>query len=108
MVLRNPNSMRTAEERSDELHDAAQLGHQTQAVLTAFDPVIEKRLGQLLDQFSEVAPELGPLLDLRSKISEVWRIRRELKKNINKGQSATDVITKILTADGNVSGNRTP
>ena len=96
------------QERADILHDSAELGYSSELVLKAMDPMIERRLGSLLDQFDNVKPELGPLLDLRAKISEVWRIRRELKNNMLKGQNAVDMMKRIVeTNNGNVSGNRT-
>ena len=96
------------QDRADALHDSAELGYSSELVLKAMDPIIERRLGSLLDQFENVKPEMGPLLDLRAKISEVWRIRREMKKNMLNGKNAVDVMRKIVEANGNVSGNRTP
>ena len=95
------------QERADILHDSAELGYSSELVLKAMDPMIERRLGSLLDQFDNVKPELGPLLDLRAKISEVWRIRRELKNNMLKGQNAVDVMKRIVEKNGKPSGNRT-
>ncbi len=103
----NPKPFGTLQERADILHDSAELGYSSELVLKAMDPIIERRLGALLDQFENTPPELGPMLDLRAKISEVWRIRREMKNNMLKGRNAVDVMRKIVEANGNVSGNRT-
>ena len=103
----NSNSIGTLRERADALHNSAELGYSSELVLKSMDPMIDRRLGSLLDQFDNVKPELGPLLDLRAKISEVWRIRKELKKNMSNGQHAVDVMKRIVEANGNASGNRT-
>ena len=105
----NPDSkFGSLQDRANILHDSAELGYSSELVLKAMDPMIERRLGSLLDQFDNVKAELGPLLDLRAKISEVWRIRRELKGNMLKGQNAVDVMKRIVEANsGNGSGNRT-
>ena len=104
----NPKSQfGTLQERADALHDSAELGYSSELVLKAMDPIIERRLGSLLDQFENVKPEMGPLLDLRAKISEVWRIRREMKKNMLNGKNAVDVMKRFVEANGNASGNRT-
>ena len=104
----NSNSIGTLRERADILHNSAELGYSSELVLKAMDPIIDRRLGNLLDQFENVKPELGPLLDLRAKISEVWRIRREMKNNMRNGQNAVDVMKRIVeTNNGNASGNRT-
>ncbi|KKK77744.1 hypothetical protein LCGC14_2850510 [marine sediment metagenome] len=96
------------QDQADSLHNSAELGYSSELVLKAMDPMIERRLGSLLDQFENVKPELGPLLDLRAKISEVWRIRRDMKNNMRNGKNAVDVMKRIVEANnGNASGNRT-
>ncbi len=97
----------TLQERADVLHDSAELGYSSELVLKAMDPIIERRLCSLLDQFVNTPPELAPMLDLRAKISEVWRIRSEMKKNMSNGQNAVDVMRRIVESNGNASGNRT-
>ena len=105
----NPNSkpFGTLQERADALHDSAELGYSSELVLKAMDPIIERRLSSLLDQFVNTPPELAPMLDLRAKISEVWRIRSEMKRNMLNGQNAVDVMKRIVEANGSMSGNRT-
>ena len=104
----NPKSQfGTLQERANALHDSAELGYSSELVLKAMDPIIERRLSSLLDQFVNTPPELAPMLDLRAKIGEVWRIRSEMKRNMLNGQNAVDVMKRIVEANGNVSGNRT-
>ena len=67
-------------------------------LLKQLEPMIERRFDALLDQFAQVAPELGPLLDFRAKIGELQRIRRELKGAKMKGDRALEVLSKIVGA----------
>mgnify|MGYP001607782653 FL=1 len=83
-------------EAVDELYATADIGVASETVLKALDPLIERRLGALLDQFSVCAPELGPLLDLKARISETWRIRKELKMASMRGKKALDSLQAIL------------
>ena len=83
-------------EAIDELYNVAELGVAAETVVKAITPIIERRLGFLLDQFSKCAPELGPLLQLQAQITEVWRLRQELKIQAMKGQTALEALQKIL------------
>lgn len=92
-------------EATEKLYSEAELGASSETVLRALDPLIERRLGLLLDQFSNCPPELGPLLDLRAKISEVWRIRKELRVSKEIGRRSWDTLQKILEDQKGANGN---
>ena len=66
-------------EAVEKLYQEADIGVSAETVLSALDPLIERRLAFLLDQFAICDPELGKLLDLKARIAETWRIRKELK-----------------------------
>lgn len=94
------------EQQADQLNNDAALGQSSADVLRALDPWVERRLSALLDEFSIAAPELGVLLDIRAKICEVWRIRKEIKKNAAKGVDAVKRMEAILGGK-DLSDNRT-
>ena len=71
-------------------------GATAQSVLNVLDPLVEKRLGELLDGFRLCPPELGALLDYRAKISELWRIRKELSDAGKIGKHAAGVVESIV------------
>lgn len=83
-------------EAVEQLYAEADVGVSAETVLRAFDPVIDRRLGFLLEQFVSAEPKLEVLLDLRAKIAEVWRIRKELKYVAAKGKKALDALHSIL------------
>lgn len=85
----------------NKLYDQAELGRSSETVIRALDPFIERRLGLLLDRFAQTAPELGPLLDLRAQISEVWRMRKELRQDSLKGDAAIEVLKRVFAIDSN-------
>jgi hypothetical protein len=89
---------------TEKLYNEAELGASADAVLRALDPLIERRLGILLDQFSLCAPELGPLLDLRAKISEIWRMRKEVLIARDRGRKSWEVLQGILAEGGAKNG----
>ena len=80
----------------EALCNKADQGVAAEVVLRAMDPVLEERLGQLLDQFGVCTSELGPLLDLRARITECWRMRKEIKMLAGKGKSAAEALSRIL------------
>lgn len=83
-------------EAVDRLYELADIGVAAETVAKALAPIIERRLGYLLDQFGKCPPELGPLLDLKAQISEVWRLRQELKIQAMKGQTALEALQKMM------------
>jgi hypothetical protein len=91
-------------EATEKLYNEAELGASADTVLRALDPMIERRLGQLLDQFSACAPELGPLLDLRAKITEVWRMRKDILISRERGRRSWEVLQSTLLSKGGQNG----
>lgn len=71
-------------------------GATAQSVLNVLDPILEARLGTLLDSFRQCPPELGPLLDHRAKICEVWRMRKELSDAGKVGKSAAATLEALI------------
>lgn len=102
MEKSSPLSARIA--ATEKLYNEAELGVSADAVLRALDPLIERRLGHLLDQFAVCAPELGPLLDLKAQITELWRMRKEVLNAKAKGQHSWDTLQAILAQKGGQNG----
>lgn len=98
----SPISARIA--ATEKLYNEAELGASADAVLRALDPMIERRLGLLLDQFSVCAPELGALLDLKAKINEVWRMRKEILIAREKGRRSWETLQAVLLERGGENG----
>lgn len=80
----------------DDLSSMAELGVSAGAVANALEPIMDRRLGQLLDKLQQCPPELGPILDIKAQIGEVWRIRKQLMDYKAKGQSAVDALSNIV------------
>lgn len=72
-------------------------GATASSILNTLDPILEKRLGTLLDQFRQCPPELGALLDHRAKICEVWSMRKELKDASKLGKSAAAILEAMIS-----------
>lgn len=72
-------------------------GEQAQQVLQLLDPMLEKRLGVLLSSFRQCPPELGPLLDFRAQICEVWYLRKELQDAVSLGKYAEGVLEQMMS-----------
>ena len=81
----------------DELYTKADLGVSSEAVIRALDPILDQRLGLLINKLSQCKPELGPLLEVKAEILEVWRMRRELKNASVKGKQAWEVIQQMFS-----------
>ena len=71
-------------------------GATAQSVLNVLDPILEARLGTLLDSFRQCPAELGALLDHRAKICELWRMRKELSDSSKIGKSAAAVLEALV------------
>ena len=96
-----PKPLSVAIAKIDTAWKEMERGASAQSVLNVLDPLIEKRLGNLLDGFRQCAPELGPLLDFRASICELWRIRKELKDAGKLGKSAAAVLESITQTSTN-------
>jgi hypothetical protein len=92
-------------EKIDKIYDEINRGQSADSILRMLNPLIEERLGLLLSQFEKCPPDLGALLSLQSRISEVWRIREELIKAKKLGLSAQSILEGVMQI--NSSGNRT-
>lgn len=79
------------------LYGQVDKGTAAETVIRVLDPIIEQRLGLLLNQLDQCPAELGPLLDLRAKISEVWRIRKELTTVSKQGKNALGALKNVVT-----------
>lgn len=94
----------------DDLSEMAELGVSAGTVVEALEPIMDRRLGQLLDKLQQCPPELGPILDIKAQIGEVWRIRKEMIAFKNKGQSAADALNNIVAGiekrKGETNGSR--
>lgn len=84
-------------EAIQSLYGKVDKGTAAETVIRLLDPIIEQRLGLLLNQLEQCPPELGPMLDLRAKISEVWRIRKELTSFSKQGSNALEVLKNVIT-----------
>lgn len=80
----------------DDLSQMAELGVSASVVVTALEPIMDRRLAQLLDKLQQCPPELGPILDIKAQLGEVWRIRKEFIAFKNKGQNASDALNNIV------------
>jgi hypothetical protein len=83
-------------EEIEAIYAKAEAGLSAEVVLRALEPALERRLGVLLELFASTPAELGPILDLRARIAEVWRMRKELKAVKQRGESAQEAITRII------------
>ena len=90
-----PRPVSAAVAKIDAAWKEMERGASAESVLRVLDPLVEKRLGTLLDGFRQCPPELGPLLDFRASICELWRIRKELKDAGKLGKHAATVLEGI-------------
>jgi hypothetical protein len=89
----------------DDLSQMAELGVSAGTIANALEPIMDRRLGQLLDKLQQCPPELGPIIDIKAQIGEVWRIRKELNAFKSKGQSAIDALNNIVSGIQSKGGN---
>ena len=80
----------------DKIYDEVNRGQTATSILRLLEPLMEARLGQLLNEFEKCPPDLGALLDLRARIAEVWRIRRTLNDNMKLGLGAEKMLQGIM------------
>jgi len=81
----------------DKLYGSIEIGAASDMVLKALDPIVEMRLGHLLDRLAQAPPELGAILDIRAQICETWRIRKQLKEAGKNGKNAMNTIKNIFS-----------
>ena len=92
----------------DKLYADVNKGQTSEAILRVIDPLVDARLGLLLNQFEKCPPDLGALLDLRARISEIWRLRRELQDAKKLGMTSQQLLEGLMQVKENKSsGNRT-
>ena len=81
----------------DAAYREMERGASAESILKVLDPMLEARLGALLDGFRQCPSELGALLDFRAKICELWRMRKELKDAGKIGKSAAATLEALVT-----------
>lgn len=81
----------------DKLYSSIEIGAASDTVLKALDPIVEARLGHLLDRLAQAPAELGAILDIRAQICETWRIRKQLKEAGKNGKNAMNTIKNIFS-----------
>ena len=91
-----PKPISAAISKIDSAWKEMERGATAQSVLNVLDPILEARLGTLLDSFRQCKPELGELLDHRAKICEVWRMRKELKDSGKLGKHAATILENMV------------
>ena len=91
-----PKPISAAISKIDAAWKEMERGATAQSVLNVLDPILEARLGTLLDRFRQCKPELGELLDHRAKICEVWRMRKELRDAGKIGKSAAATLEALV------------
>lgn len=79
------------------LYEEASASLAAQTLMSAVGPQIDRRLEILINQLVMAPAELGPLLDLRAKLSAVWYMRKSLKDMATKGQSAVEAFNQMLS-----------
>lgn len=94
--MEEPKPLSASIAKIDAAWKEMERGASAEAVLKVLDPLVDERLGSLLDGFRQCPPELGPLLDFRAKICELWRIRKELKDKGKLGKHAAAVLESIV------------
>ena len=83
-------------EEIDKLYGQLEIGNAAETVIRMLDPIIEERLGRLLDELGKCAPELGLILDVRARISEAWRLRKEITAKAAEGKRAINKLQAIF------------
>ena len=101
--MENPKPVSAAIAKIDSAWKEMERGATAQSVLNVLDPILEARLGTLLDSFRQCKPELGELLDHRAKICEVWRMRKELRDAGKIGKSAAATLEALVARNNNSS-----
>ena len=82
-------------EKIDKIYDEVNRGQSAEVTLRIMLPLMEERLAQLLSEFSKCPPEIGPLLALQARITEVWRIKEVLSNAVKLGLSAQAILERV-------------
>lgn len=94
--MESPKPVSAAIAKVDAAYREMERGATAASILKVLDPLLEARLGTLLDSFRQCPPELGALLDHRAKICELWRMRKELSDSSKIGKSAAAVLEALV------------
>ena len=89
----------------DRLYESVEMGAAADQILKLIDPIVEARLGELLNKLEACPPELGPILDIKSRICEMWRMRKKIKEKQLVGRKAVDVIKGLFEVENVASNN---
>ena len=96
LPLKAPLGPNATIDEIDKLYGQLEIGNAAETVIRMLDPIIEERLGRLLDELSHCPAELGPILDLRARINEAWRLRKEITQKAREGKRAIDKLQAIF------------
>ena len=83
----------------DRLYGSIEMGAAADTILGLIDPIVEQRLGELLNKLEACPPELGPILDIKARICEMWRMRKKIKEKQLVGRKAVDVIKGLFEVE---------
>ena len=83
----------------DRLYGSIEMGAAADTILGLIDPIVEQRLGELLNKLEQCPPELGPILDIKARICEMWRMRKKIKERQLVGRKAVDVIKGLFEVE---------
>ena len=67
-----------------------------QTMLETLGPMIDRQLDGLIAQLQFLPPELGPLLDARAKIVNIWRMKQRLSQGAARGKELTEVFKQMM------------
>lgn len=67
-----------------------------ETMLGTLGPMIDRQLDGLIAQLQFQPPELGPLLDFRAKIVNLWRMKQRLRQGAAKGKELTEVFKQMI------------
>ena len=89
----------------DRLYGSIEMGAAASTILELIDPIVEQRLGELLNKLELCPPELGPILDIKARICEMWRMRKRIKEKQIVGRKAVDIIKGLFEVETVSNGN---
>ena len=101
MATENITSISDKIRKVDKLYAEVNRGQSAEVTLRILLPLMEERLAQLLSEFSKCPPEIGPLLSLQARITEVWRIKEVLSNAVKIGLSAQQILERVTESTCN-------